>query len=488
MAVQVAPYAIVKPEALEVKHPEAKAMAGYWERVRILLEEDEDCYPDAKFFPRLPNEKEADWKKRMIVFVLGFCNPSQSLVSTKADYIFKKSPDRKTGSADLTAFIAKADRSGQSLNDFMKNLASPILQGYGTLFGVVDKPRVLAVNRLQELSQGMPYLCILQPQQVLTWAWGQDGALVLFRYWQAANVTQDNPFEPIADGGREYVTWTRTEYFRHNKKGERVDYLLHNFGVVPVAIQAAFLVDASKTLGKSSFFSTSRQIMMGNNHLSVANFEIAKYGSVLLIDQQDIEANTPRPREDGTNLPVMTQATADGSIMRVQDMAKPPAYLVKDIKVVETANIQAQWYFQRAADTEATGQEPMPLSGPQGNPESGISKAYDFKDTDANLSAHAQDLQEWEIQVLAIVCAMLGVKTDYSVVYPTSFDSEGFLQKIERIAALQKIGYGSKTGMKAAARRLTSELSTDKAEQKKIDDEVDAAIDAPPAPEPVKEI
>jgi len=479
----------VKPEVLSAVNKEIKVMEDYWERVRVLLEEDESCYASEKFFPKLPNEKPADWEKRKIIFLMGFCNPSQELITTKADFIFKKTPDRKTDNADLQAFIAKADRGGQSLNDFMKNLASPILQGYGTLIGVVDKPRSVGASKAEELAIGMPYLCMLNPCQIIDWRWAQDGHLSMFRYQQAPSTVDVDPFSIAPEGDQEYVTWTRTEYFRHNKKGEQVDYLLHNFGIVPVAIQAAFLVDVSKTLGKSSFFASSRLIIMANNHLSVANFEIVKYGSVLLMDQNDIDPNqVVRKKEAGTNLTELTSQTADGSVMAIQNMANPPAYLTKDIEVVGKANEQALFYFQRAADTEATGQEPMPLSGQQkhaGNPQSGVSKGYDFQDTDANLCTHAQHLEAWELQVLAIVSKMLNIDATYSVMYPSSFDVENFSDKIAQIAMLQEISYQSRTGMAAAQRSITSELTNDEGEQKIINDEITAAFaDGIPLPNP----
>lgn len=479
----------VKKEVLSAVNKEIKAMKDYWERVRVLLEEDEGCYADEKFFPKLPNEKPADWEKRKIIFLMGFCNPSQELITTKVDFIFKKTPDRKTDNPDLQAFISKADRSGQSLNDFMKTLASPILQGYGTLIGVVDKPRTVGASKAEERASGMPYLCILNPCQILDWRWAPDGHLSMFRYQQSASMVDADPFTDVPEGEQEYVTWTRTEYFRHNSKGELVDYLFHNFGIVPIAIQAAFLVDASKTLGKSSFFASSRLIIMANNHLSVANFEIVKYGSVLLMDQNDIDPNQiTRKKEAGTNLTELTTQTADASVMAIQDMTRPPSYLVKDIAVVGKANEQAMLYFQRAADTEASGQEPMPLAGKHqggGNPQSGVAKGYDFQDTDANLCSHAQDLEAWELQVLAIVSKMLNINATYSVMYPSSFDVENFSDKIAQIAMLQDISYPSKTGMATAMKSVTTELTSDEDEQQTINDEIDTAFESGiPLPNP----
>lgn len=466
---------------LESKHPEVKEMEGAWARSRILVEEQEANYTLEPYFQAFPNESRTETQKRKEPYRMGFFNPAQELVATKGEYILRGKIDRITDAQELQAFIQRADKSGQPLNDFIKNQASPNLQAYGTVFGVVDKPRGIQPNKAQELAGGMPYLCILHPSQVLNWAWGEDGGLLWFRYWKDQTVDLSDPFGAGASGDREYITWDRASYFRHDAKGNLVEALGHGFGVVPIAVQASFVMSDQRTLGKTTFFSSSRHLFMGNTHLSKANMEILKYGSILMVHANDWDSQRGIEREidPETNLPRLTNREArEGEILAIQDMDQRPGYLEKNIEVVEKANAQARWYFSLAAQTEATGQEPEPLEG--GNPASGVAKAYDFQDMDANLFSHAQDLQGFETQVMTIVSKILKVSAPFSIKYPSSFDVRGFRDKVAQVADLQRIRFSSPMGLKLAEKRLTAEITNDEQEQQAINDEIDSAQ----APEP----
>lgn len=470
------------PKILELQHPEVKAIRPAWERIRILVDEDEANYTSAPFFFPLPNESEVEKNKRKEPFRTGFFNPTQELVSTAGDFIMRQKIDRQTESAPLKTFMDRADQGGQSLSDFIKNQASPNLRAYGTVFGIIDKPRGLQFSRAEEMAFGMPYLCILNPLQVLNWAFGRDGHLLWFRYQQTENLDQSDPLSMPTGGGKEFVTWTPQYYLRHNEKGQLVESFVHGFGVVPVAIQSAFLVDSDKTLGKSTFFSSSRHLIMGNNHLSKANMEILKFGSILMVTMGDWDPyQRQHPRDPDTNVPRMTADEKSGEILAVSDMSAAPKYLEKSIEIVDKANAQAWKYFGMACQSEATGKEAMPLQDAQEGPQSGVSKAYDFQDMDANLFAHAMDLQAFETQILTIVSSILKVQPAFSIKYPTSFDVRSFKDKVDQVARLAEISFPSELGRKLALKRLTPDLTTDPAEQEAINTEIDASK----VPEPV---
>ena len=465
----------VSVSVLKNQNQEVKDVLPAWKRINVLVEEDEKSYADPLYFTSFPNEDAQEKQNRKTNYVNGFYNPSQDLINASGEYILRQSITRTSTSAEIEAFFSSADRSGQSLNDFVKNQISPNLTAYGTVFAVVDKPRAVAQTKAEEMATGMPYLCVLNPLQVLDWAYAESGDLEWFRYCQGSQQDRANPFGDIPSSSLEYVTWTRNDYYRHDNGGNEIESFTHNFGIVPVAIQAAFLIDANKTIGKSTFFSGSRQIFMGNSLLSKANQEILKYGSVLLMSTMDID---PRQRERDldplTNLPMLNSKTADGNVLSTGDMANPPSYLEKDISVVDKANGQAQKYFEWAAHGEATGQTAMPLQDAQAAPQSGVAKAYDFKDVDANLHAKAQDLQAMEEQIVSIVANELGIKNPvFSIKYPTSFDVDSFEDKIAQVADLARISFASETGKKIAMKRITNELTQDDKERSIINDEID---------------
>lgn len=473
-------------EVLKHKHPEVKEVESAWKRISVLVEEKESLYLSPEYFVSFPNESAQEKENRSVNYINGFYNPTQDLITASGDYIMRQSITRTTTSQEIQSFFDRADKSGQSLNDFVKNQISPNLTAYGTVFCVVDKPKGVALTRAEEIENGMPYLAVLHPLQVLDWAYAESGELIWFRYSQAWQVDRSSPFSGVPDDDLEFVTWTQTEYFRHDKGGKLIEQFPHNFGVVPVAIQASFLIDANKTIGKSTFFSGSRQLFMGNNLLSKANQEILKYGSVLIMSTMDID---PRQRERDvdpeTGLPVTNTKTAEGNVLSTGDMANPPSYLEKDISVVDKANAQAVKYFDWAAHGEATGQSAMPLEDGQAMPQSGVAKAYDFQDVDANLHAKAQDLQALEVQIVNIVAAELGIVNPvFSIQYPTSFDVDSFSDKVSQVADLDRIGFRSETGKKIAMKRITSDITQNEDERSIINDEIDQS--QPPEPEPPK--
>lgn len=474
----------VSVAVLEHDHEEIKEVRPIWERVETLVEEEEGEYSNPTFFLKLPNEDLSQKEDRKSAFLMGFYNPSQDLISVMGQYILRRGVSRITDNEDIKALFEKADLSGQSLNEFVKNMASPILKAYGTVFAVVDKPRTAAINKAEERASGMPYLSILHPEQVKDFEWASDGSLEWFRYKQGAAIKRIDPFSAIPDESVEYVTWTKKEYIRHNERGEEAERFDHGFGMVPVAIQASFVIDPGKTIGKATFFSSSRYLIMGNNLRSIADVEVMKYGSLLLANINDVDTSIRElPRDPDTNLPEMAVKRKEvKSVIPIQDMGQKPEYLTKDITVVDKARERADMYFQWAFDTEATGKDAAtaPQAKPaEGQPQSGIAKAYDFADMDAALYSHAMDLQAFEVQVVNIWKSILKITDPVSISYPPSFDVRTFSDKIQQIRDLKATGHPSKTAIATAYKRVTADITQDKSVQEEIDKEIDAGEVSP---------
>jgi len=463
----------ISTEILNAVHPEIKEVEKAWERIETLLEECESEYSD--FILKLPNETDAKLRDRKPWFVNGFFNPTQDLVTAPVQYILRRGVTRKTDSVQLNKFISKADRSGQSLEEFIKNEAGPNLSSYGTVFAVVDKPSTPVSNGLEQLVFGMPYLTILSPEQVKNWGWNSDGSLEWFRYTQAAPVS-GGIFEKATGGGIEFVTWTRTEYIKHDSEGNEIYRIAHNWGIVPVAIQASF-VASGDTLGKSTFFSSSRHIIMGNNHLSIAQTEIAKYGSILLIDEADAPNPRKNVRDENTNQLKLVEQAQEADTMKVADMKNRPQYLEKNLDLITKALEMATWCFKQALEAESSGKEVSPLTGNLGTdaPKSGVSKAYDWADTDAMLYSRAMDLQAFEVQICRIEQTIMKDTKPFTIQYPTSFDVMDFGEKIQQIKDLQSVNFPSIEAIKASFKRLVPEITTSDELRKTIDVEIDGA-------------
>lgn len=464
-------------------HEEIKDARPIWERVEVLVEEDEGGYSDPEFFLTLPNEDASQKKDRKTAFLMGFYNPSQDLVSVMGQYILRRGVSRITDNQDIKALFDKSDLSGQSLNEFVKNMASPLLKAYGTVFAVVDKPRGEFVSKADERASGMPYLSVLHPEQVKDFEWDATGKLLWFRYTQSGAQKRNDPFPKIEDEKTEFITWTQTTYFRHDEKGNELESFDHGFGLVPVAIQASFIIDPGKTIGKATFFSSSRYLIMGNNLRSIADIEVMKYGSILLANVNDVDQNVrTQPINPETGLPVLAVKRDEAkSIVPIQDMTQKPEYLTKDIQVVDKAQERASLYFQWAFETEATGKDAKTATATaeDGAPQSGIAKAYDFADMDAALYDHAMDLQAFEIQIVNIWRSVLKINEPVSISYPTSFDVRSFSDKIQQIRDMKSTGFPSKTAMATAFKKVVADITQDKTAQELIYSEIDTGTVSP---------
>ena len=124
----------------------------------------------------------------------------------------------------------------------------------------------------------------------------------------------------------------------------------------------------------------------------------------------------------------------------------------------------------------------MPLENPSATPQSGVSKAYDFKDVDANLHSKAQDLQAIEKQIITIVAAELGIAPEFSIQYPESFDTDSFADKVSQVADLERIGFASETGKKISMKRLTNSITQNEEERAEINKEIDDYIEPAATP------
>ncbi len=454
-----------------VKNPEIKKVYPKWERVRVLSEECEEEYANDSYFITLPNESKQGKKDRTPAYLIGFANFAGSLLRIKGDTVYQKQVQRDKLSTMQEAFVKTADRSGQSFQEMMQNEVAPCLSGYGTVFAVIDKPAVETVNAADEEKRGIPYLTVLSPFQVVDFEWGSDGRLLWFQY----TITTDDARTPDAATVRakdreKIVTWTRDEYIV--KGSGAAEKTPNPFGFVPVVIQAQF-VDPDKTIGKSSFFATSRYIFAGNNLACASNYEVFKNSSAtLLMDVQDYEEEETQKdaRSEDTNLRKLTKQTDEYKNVFLYSKTAP-TYLARDLELITSAAARAKAYFDLALENEKSA---LSVNTAQ-TAESGVAKAYEFTSINGVLSAFARALQHFEYHALKMVADMTAQQSEFTVTYPQDFDVRSFDQKLAYMEGLLKVRFPSETGIREAYKSLTPDITENAEKQAAINTEVDGA-------------
>jgi hypothetical protein len=287
-----------------------------------------------------------------------------------------------------------------------------------------------------------------------------------FRYRVVLPVDRTNPFEPkkiypsTADTSG-IATWTKEAYYLHDTKGQLLATKVHAFGFVPIIIQSQNL-RPGHTLGRSSFFRTCGYIAQGNNLLSICNQEMATYGSVLMVQEDDMPNDTTAERNPDSGMLRMTRRTHDiKKILKVADIQNPPKYLMKDINLIQQSWDKGMEYILMAIENERCSKQTETAEIKKA-PESGVAKAYDFAELDAALSAHAMVLEAFEEQVLVMASLMLKVdETEVDVTYPATFDIRSLDQRLALYSNMKLAGFPSPTAMAEAAEQAASELTDD---------------------------
>jgi len=458
-------------------HPEIQKVQEIWKQIKILKEEDRSQYK--AFMLSLPNESATAKLERLPIFSQGFINLTNPLLRAKGDAIYKQGIQRDKLSDGQEVFVDSADRSKQSLEEIVQNEVSPSISAYGTVFAVMDKPRLAAENRAEELVNGIPFLTILDPLQVISFRYSDDGALEWFAYWVDAPVVDADPWNPKTDpiwkGEKKGIAfWTRNDFSIRTSGGNSfiVPITPHSFGIVPVIIQAQY-VEPNQTIGAATFFSTSDYILMGNALENAANMEVFKNAnSTLAMDIQDWDSELEIKHEKSadTNLKVLNKQAHDfKNVFLYQKSA--PEYITKDLALIEKASDRAKKYFLLAVENERRLLTPETLQSPQ----SGVSKGYDFAEANGMLASLASALERFEIQAVSLAGILMDSESDdFIIQYPNDFDIRTFSQRLEFVKGLLEIRFPSDIGIKTGYKSLTPEITRDEKTSQEINDEIDA--------------
>jgi len=472
------------------KHPELKKVEPVWKRIKILMDEDVSKYTEPEFMLPLPNERLTARKERELAFVTGFVNTTQAVVRAKGDTVYAKEITRANLSPSQQAFLERADKSKQPLQEIMQNEVAPTLAAYGTVFAVMDKPKTVAATKEQEIKSGLPYLTVLDPEQLLDFAWAEDGELLWVMYSVTSPVDRTNPTKPVKawSSDKGIAIWTRFEYMvvSSDLQTNLTKPIPNPFGFVPVIIQAQF-VDPNKTIGKSTFFTGSNYLIMANNLNAASNGEVFKNASsTLLMNIMDYgddagDAKIEHEKSPDSNLSrIKKQADDIPNIILYQNPADRPEYLARDLDLIEYAQTRADKYFELVTENEKATMSPDTLQ----NPASGVSKGYDFMAVNKMLVSFGNALNYFENQAFEMVALMSGETNQASIAYPTDYDVRGFNARLEFIKGLIDASYPSKTGMNESYKSLTPEITKSTELRVQIDKEIDES-ETVVKPEPV---
>lgn len=299
-------------------------------------------------------------------------------------------------------------------------------QLYGWCAALVDRP-----DDADAMRPGTR-VCRLDPEEVLDWQMGRDGALTWIRLgscWEDEDPATGEELEV-----EEYTIWTREEWARVRlerveTEGRKGDWYValstgarHDLGRVPVAIlRWQDPLESHCLYGLSQVYGVTMLALGLFNNESEYTHHLANVNFALLAVQSEDKAvfanmalgvNNGMRYDPGTNAP---QFIAPPSDVAVQ-------YALRSEQLIRSIYTAAK--VQRPS-ADASG----------GDAASGVAKAYDFAQTDAVLQSFVRQLQRFEYDLADIVARWdrPGQPVDLtgvSIEYPTRFDARGIQEDL----------------------------------------------------------
>lgn len=387
-----------------------------------------------------PKERVEDYNRRInMSYYYNFCAP---IIDIYSDHLFKQAviEDFKEIQSTIDKVKDDIDRQGSSISEFRKSMAD-MAQLYGHCFVVVDSPMVSDTEVVETLSDQIdkrlfPYLCLYSPMNVLNWSLDEFGS----PHWVLLKETYDensNPSEYKKDKRSEcyYRLWTRDEWFLYDDDYELEDSGTHDLGIVPiVCVYDKKSKKARNFLGISSL----SDIAFINRDIYNASSELRQ----ILRDQtfaflavqgtsdeySDLSIGTGKGLlyPEGRNKPEYVSPPSDNALTYFDHIDRQTS------KIYQIAKLSAGVGSQAKASPSAT------VDG-----QSGVSKAWDFNQTNSSLSTKSSNLEDAELRIWHIFAAWEGKKFTGSISYPNEFSISSLVDDLTEAEQIARVSLGA---------------------------------------------
>lgn len=378
-------------------------------------------------------ERHADYKERIdMSYYYNFCAP---IIDIYTNHLFKDSINEDWGSIKniIEDRNDNIDRKWSSIIEFRKEMAE-LAQLYGHVFVVTDKPSTdkEIVSLAQQQEEGLfPYLTLFHPQDVINWALDEFGQ----PYWVMLRETMNGNADPFAFDAKktdvaQYRLWTRTEWILFNSSFEEIGRGLHPVGRVPVDI--VYNKPSKKCrnfLGISEIADIAFIARDIYNKCSELN-EIIRNQTFAILTLQGKSS-------DYDELSVGTSK----ALLYPRDSAQPayisPAAENADV-LMKQIDRQVHKIFQLAKLEGGTAAQKEQVDS-----QSGISKAFDFQETNSALAKKAGHMEDGEMRIWDTFARWEGQDGfDGSISYPSDFNIQELSQDLEEAETTMRMSMG----------------------------------------------
>lgn len=377
-----------------------------------------EAYAEGDYLFRHPREKASVHEARKER--ASYWNYVAAILDNYAAEVFRRDPSREVTGPEgaVSAFVGDCIGDDTPLTAFTRDACISALLANRAYVGVDLDPDAL----------GTPYVYPIHPANLLNYSVDRRGAM---RWALVAEeyVDDANPFE---DAKREerYRLWLPDEWVLFDKSGSGVESGRNEAGRVPILVLDASDVRlpiydiAVNNRGLYNLISLLDEQLYGQ---TFAQFYLSA-GDGVEKDGQVLESP-----EDAEAL--AEQAALEIGVSRVlllpQGVTMPPGYAAPPDGPTNTLRQERRERIQAMYSMAGLERrDPDDLKA-----QSGVAKAYDFKETNARLAALANMAEEFERNLFDLL-ADYGVMGPANVTYRKEFDVQPFAAQLENHVAL----------------------------------------------------
>jgi len=380
-----------------------------------------------------PKERAQDYKDRVqMSYYYNFCSP---IIDIYTDHLFKQTIIEDFGNIQNIVELRKEniDRKNGSILEFRKELTE-MAQVYGHVFVLCDTPNIdKNLLTFQDVIDNdvFPYFTIFSPQSIINWALDSFGN----PYWVLVIESEDansNPFNMNTDKPSNYYyrLWTRQEWILYDGEYKEIGRGLHNLGFVPIT--CVFDKQSKKVrnfLGVSAIADIAfiaRDIYNSCSELK----QILRDQTFAFLALQG----------ESSEYDELSIGTGKGLLYPVD--RNPPQY-------ISPPSINAEVYFKhidrqvtkifQLAKLEGGSAD---FQGQTAVNQSGVSKAWDFNQTNSALSKKATNIENGEMKLWQMFAAWQGLEFDGSIVYPNEFSIQSLKQDLDEAEQAARVQLG----------------------------------------------
>lgn len=381
-----------------------------------------------------PKEREVDYNDRLrMSYYYNFCSP---IIDIYTDHLFKQPVNADFGDIenDVEERSEDIDKKGSSIGEFRKE-AADLAQVYGHIFVITDSPQFNGEikTRADILDNNLlPYFSIHHPQNILNWALDEFGSpyWILVREFSDINIDPFNYDKEKIDAVK-YRLWTRQEWVLYNDEYAEIGRGAHNLGIVPIT---TIYDKQSKKVRNFLGISAIADIAFIARDIYNSCSELKQ----ILRDQTfaflAIQGNASEYDE-------LSVGTSKGLLYPPDRNA--PQYISPPSANADTyfkhIDRQVSKIFQLAKLEGGSVQAPEQSAVQQ----SGVSKAWDFNQTNSALSKKAGNLEDGETKLWQVYAKWLDKEFDGSIEYPHEFSVSSLNEDLDEAEKAIKLEMGA---------------------------------------------